>query len=460
MFSRLGRLLSNLSGRFMPDPFIFALVLSLVTVALALLLTEFNLGEITKIWGGLEWGARQTPWKRGFWGFLEFSMQMCLILVSGHVIASAPLVKRLIDKLALIPKTTQGAVLLISFFAMLGGLINWGLGLIVGAFLAREVYRSGHARGIPLDYPILAAAGYSGLLIWHGGLSGSAPLDIASGILIAGKEVSTPISKTLLSPLNITLSCVLLAGVPLLFYLISSKKGEVENLILPRQIEDPKEGKRTFASILENSPLFTIIFAGGALFVIIEGITERGIYYFDLYSVPFIFLFMGMVLHLRPISFVNAISEGAKSCGGIILQFPFYAGISAIMAGTGLGELISGKFTQIAIDLAEMGISIDISFPVLSFLSAGFINMFIPSGGGQWKVQGPIILEAGRELGIPLEKGVMSIAYGDELTNMLQPFWAIALLGITGLKARDIMGYTTCVMIFTFPLYILLLCIF
>ena len=147
---------------------------------------------------------------------------------------------------------------------------------------------------------------------------------------------------------------------------------------------------------------------------------------------------LGMLFHGSPRRYLHAVEKSARGCAGIILQFPFYAGIMALLSASGLALWLAETTSQNATVT---------SLPIMTFLSAGVVNFFVPSGGGQWGIQGPIALEAGAAVGVPASKMIMSVAYGDELTNMLQPFWAIPLLAITGIKAREIVGYTALVML-------------
>lgn len=435
MVARLGSFLTELSKRYMPDPLIFALALTFAAVLLSVACTGKSLAETLSAWRG------EPGWDRGFWQFLGFSMQMCLVLVTGYALAISKPIAGLLSWIGSRPRSTGGAAAMISIITMIAALMNWGFGLIVGAVLAKEVARSAKARGLKFHYPLLGAAGYTALLVWHGGLSGSAPLKVA--------ENGIDITRTLLSPLNLAVEAALLVAVPVILYLMAPKDdGEVleitdEQAAAPKPAGSPAE--KTFASALENSVLITFAVCAMAGWVLFEGFRQKGFRFVDLFSVPFLFLFLGMLFHLRPIRYVQAVSEAARACGGIILQFPFYAGIAGIMAGTGLGDVISRWIVQSASP---------VTYPLLAFLSAAVVNFFIPSGGGQWAVQGPVMLKAGEALAADPGKVVMYVAHGGSVTDMMQPFWTLALLGVTGLQARQIMGYTTALMLLTLPIFL------
>jgi short-chain fatty acids transporter len=291
-----------------------------------------------------------------------------------------------------------------------------------------------------------------GLMNWHGGLSGSGPLDLATRA-----QNPIPVDQTLLLPGNVVLNVLLLAVTPVLFYRMAPRRPEAcRPISLPEPEPPVPRGEAAFLGRLENSFGFSLVFAALAGLALWAGFERKGLAFVDLYAVPFAFLFAGMLLHSSPMSYVDSIHEAARGCGGIILQFPFYAGIAGIMTGTGLGSEIARGFTALAKETSAFGIPVGAAFAVWTFLAACCINMFIPSGGGQWKVQGAFSVRAGEGLVPPVGENqtCMFIAYGDELTNMLQPFWALPVLAITGLRANEIMGYSAAAMLLVFPIYL------
>lgn len=471
MLSRVGLAVSNVFQRTAPDPFALAIFLTLLTALLALTVGDLSGfgGADTPAWVKLvdAWGA-----EGGLWNFLEFGMQMCLILVTGHALASTKPVRAMIDWLARRPRSTAQAAALIGLVAAVTGLINWGLGLIVGALFAREVGRALHRRNIRAHYPLLCAAGFMGLLVWHGGLSGSAPLtmtkpDAAAAVLpeqyvaqLTGEGIG--LSETIFSPMNLFVTGGLLLGIPLLLSMLAPRQesdiqaidqfkvpiaesdGDVAGAAAPRSVPDRIDTSFIVAWLLALPLLAAFIrygyVTGGAAsesgFAKVSA-TFRGFNRLGLNEINVIMFALGLFLHGSPRAYMNAVTDGARGCAGIIIQFPLYAGIMAMMVAAGLVTTCAHWFTDIGNST---------SIPVLSFCSAGIVNLFVPSGGGQWGIQGPVALEAGLEAGIAPGKMIMAVAYGDQLTNMLQPFWALPLLGITGVRARDIVGYTVVIM--------------
>lgn len=451
MISRLGLLISRVFRRTAPDPFVLAVLLTLLTAALAL-----GFGEVPRASGQSAFVALFDAWRSnaGLWKLLDFAMQMCLILVSGHALAASGPAARVIARLADWPRTTARAAAMVSFVACLTSVLNWGLCLIAGALLARETGRSLSRRGVRAHYPLLCAAGYMGLLVWHGGFSGSATLTMTSAVEAAkvlppayverlGGE-GVPLTKTTFSALNVFVTLGLLAGIPALMGLLAPKR---EEDLLPIEAFRPRPAApavadgppETIPDRLDRSPVLAALLGVPLLLVLARHVALQGAASLDLKAIIAGMVGLGLLLHGSPRSYLAAVEEGAGACAGIILQFPLYAGIMGMMEASGLVR-------QFALGLTALGPPGTV--PVLSFLAACVINLFIPSGGGHWAVQGPVALEAGMEAGVDPGKMILSVAYGGEVTDMLQPFWALPLLAIVGVRARDIVGYTAIAMVF------------
>jgi len=452
MISRVGTVLSRFSRRIVPDPFVLALGLTAIVMlgGLLILLIGKDLTWKDSLW------TLCSGWYQGFKDpqGLTFALQMCLVLVTGHALAVTPAVQRFVTLVARIPKTTPAAALLVAVVACLAGIIHWGLGAIVGALLGREIARSAHRSGRKLHYPLLGAAAYAGLAVWHGGLSGSAPLKAAeSGHFIENLMGVLPMSQTVFSPLNLLITGTLLVVIPLLFWSLAPKK-ESDAMGPPKDALGELPGREASSdsgliAFLQNSYFVgAIVGLGGLTFFICASASGRMA--FDLNAVNLLFLFLGIALHGGLRHYVAAVADGARGAGAIVLQFPFYFAILGIMKASGLIQLVSAGFA---------GIANQETFPIFTYFSSGLVNLFVPSGGGQWIVQGEVLIRAGQELGVPPQTTVMAFAYGDAWTNMLQPFWALPLLGIMGLKARDIIGYTAVIflaMLIIVPILLLL----
>lgn len=445
--SGLGLFLSRTIGRCMPDPFLLAIGLTLVAAVLAVGFGEAR-GE-----GAAAPQLLAAWWAQGIWGLLAFSMQMCLILITGHALAVSPPARRLVALLADLPRTPAQATALTALVAMGSGLLSWGLGLIIGALAAREVGRSCARRGVAAHYPLLGAAGYTGLLVWHGGLSGSAPLMVTQArdlALLLGEGAPAPIGleRTLLSPLNLSLNAALLVAVPLLLVAMTPHEREPAPLAPSREPapEGSPEGAPTPAERLEGSRALSLALAALCGLYLWRYLGAAGLSGLDLNAINLGALGLGLALHPSLRAYGAAAAEAAAGCAGVMVQFPLYAGVMGLMQSSGLTALVAAW----AAEGASAG-----SFAPLVFVSAGLLNLFVPSGGGQWALQGPLVLTAGAAVGADLGEVVMAFSYGDAWTNLLQPFWALPLLAITGLRARDLVGYTAALMLCVAPLYFL-----
>lgn len=431
MFKKLTDFCVKLVQKYLPDPFLFCIILTLIVFVMGIIFT--GQGPMDMV----------IHWSDGFWSLLSFSMQMILVLVTGHTLASAPSFKKILNKLSKIPKTPTQAIMFVTFISAISCAINWGFGLVIGAIFAKELAKEVD----DVDYRLLIASAYSGFLVWHGGISGSIPLTLATGgesLTVATGGILTeaiPTSQTIFSIGNLIILGTLILTLPLLNKAMHPSKDKVvkinKSLLIDEEVElcISKENM-TPADKLENSRLISIITSALGFTYIVYYFVQNG-FDLNLNIVNFIFLFLGIFLHRTPKKFLQAIQEATKGCSGIILQFPFYAGIMGMMTGASiegvsLASLVSNIFVQI---------SNEITFPMFTFFSAGIVNFFVPSGGGQWAVQAPIMMPAGNSLGVNPATTAMAIAWGDAWTNMIQPFWALPALGIARLGAKDIMGF-------------------
>jgi short-chain fatty acids transporter len=416
MLNAAAKPLVKLMDRYLPDPYIFVLLLSIVVFAAAVLFEQQSPLQVLRYWGD------------GFWGLLSFSMQMLLVLVTGFMLASTPLVKTALDRLALLAKSPGQAIVLVTVVSLIASWLNWGFGLVVGALFAKAL-----ARQIKVDYRLLVASAYSGFVVWHGGLAGSIPLTIATAGHFSSDQIGIiATSETIFSGFNLLLLVLLFIAVPLVNRLMLPKETD-STYVDPAKLQDeplPHSSASRPAEKLENSMLLAWLvgFAGIAYLVQYFG-NGGGL---NLNIVNLLFLFLAIVLHGTPRRLLHSLQQAIQGGAGIVIQFPFYAGIMAIMLQSGLAQSMSQWFVSFA--------SAD-SLPFWSFISAGIVNIFIPSGGGQWAVQAPVMLPAALELGADVSRIAMAVAWGDAWTNLIQPFWALPVLAIAGLKAKDIMGY-------------------
>ena len=421
----------RLVQRWLPEPFIFAIVLTFVAALLAMPVCHQTPLEVVEHWGG------------GVWNLLAFAMQMALVLVCGSALASAPAVKRAIGALARLPKSPTAAIALVTVVSAMACWLNWGFGLIVGVIFAKEIARQ--LQGV--DYRLLIASAYSGFVVWHAGLSGSIPLTMATpgeALTMATNGALTapvPVGQTILDPHNLVMVVLTIVGITLANTLMHPKQGAVtvNPALLEEESTPPTSDLRTEktpAQRLEQSRLLSWLIALMFLLFLVVRLGFRG-GSLDLGSVIMLFLSLGILLHGTPVAYVRAFGKAASGASGIILQFPFYAGIMGIITGVGASGICMGAV------LADACISISspVTYPLLTFLCAAVLNLFVPSGGGHWAIQAPIMFTAGADLGVDPGLTGIAIAWGDAWTNLIQPFWALPALAIARLSAKDIMGY-------------------
>ncbi|MGH1339728.1 MAG: short-chain fatty acid transporter [Aureispira sp.] len=423
--------------RVLPSPFTIAILLTFLTFALALILTPAPAEQNQIV-------ALMLYWEKGFFDFLTFAMQMMLILVLGHVLALTRPADWLLQGLVKYCNTTAKAAFLVTLISILVAFFNWGLALILGAIFARKVGEFAAKKQLPIHYPLIGAAGYSGLMVWHGGLSGSAPLKVAEqGHKFVHQIGVLPFSKTIFSNSNLICMLLLAILVPSAMYWLGKRSvGKVPILSTiappPPPVAPPEGAERldhsfTLAALLGGLMLFIGLYKVVLAPILAGQAFDSSFSFINPNYLIFMLFGLAILLHGSFFRFQQAAAQGLGGSLGILLQFPFYAGIMGIMIESGLANVFSNGFVAIANET---------TFPLFTFLSAGLVNIFVPSGGGQWLVQGPILIEASQALNIPIEKSLMALCYGDQVTNMLQPFWALPLLGITGLKAKEILPYT------------------
>lgn len=431
-----GDALTRWTERWIPDALVIVIVLSLVAYVFALIWgfkPEVGLG--TRAYKSIQ------AWGNGFWVLLEFAMQMCLIMMTGYILACSPPVRRVMNGLAgwSNPEKPWQAIVIMSLFSMILAWLNWGLSLIGSAMLALFIVR----RNPKVDYRLLVAGAYLGLgCTWHSGLSGSAPLLVATpdNFLIKQKLVDgvIPVSNTIFHPFNLILTLIVVVVVTILMALMHPKP-EKAFVVKPELMDQlklyeapPKPAKFESPSDWMNWwPGFNIIVFIGGLIWLIWHFSNKGLE-LTLNVVNFAMLMLGILFHWRPWSFLKATEDAGKAVWGIVIQFPFYAGIFGLFRFTMLSEVFTKAF---------VAISTPQTFPLFIYWYGGLLNYLIPSGGGEWAVVSPYIVPAAKQLGVGMGTTVVTFAWSDMMTDMIQPFWAIAMLAVAKLNFRDIMGW-------------------
>jgi short-chain fatty acids transporter len=441
---RLTELCVRYVERLMPDPYLFAVILTLLVIALvALLVRGATPAGVLKAWYGGVWGSQNI---------FTFAFQMVLVLVTGYTLAEAPVLKRAIVHLASKPTNqVQGALLCFAVGAVFS-LLNWGLGLVSGALVARQV-----AKRFPgAHFGYLIAAAFMGFIVWTQGLSSSIALantDAASPINVIHKITGTVVLLrfTIFQPYNLAAVLVVLLLLALAIWRMNPKETLAPDPAVFEEEPAPAapEGKRTPAEWLENLWILNVIlFAAGMTYFVVSGFA------LNISSMIMLFTITSALLHRTPIRFIRAFSAAAKVSGPLLLQYPLYGGIVGL-----LGYLPSGSSKALQTVLAEALVrGADAStLPFLTFVGSVLISLFVPSGGGHWAVQGPIAVDSALAVGqhSPAYLGLisMAVAVGEGVANMIQPFWLLPVLAIAKLNVRQVMGFTVIAFLIGFAVF-------
>ena len=428
----------------MPDAFVFALAAVLFVFLFGWVLGERPLRLVAEFGGG-------------FWGLVPFTMQMALVIVGGFVVAGSPPLARLIDRLARVPRTPRGAVAFVAFFAMVASLLSWGLSLVFTGLLVREVAR--RIEGI--DYRAICSAAYLGLgSVWALGLSSSAALlqatrsSIPEGLLPITGVI--PLSRTIFLWQSLAVAAVLIAVSVAVAYLSCPAAARARTAAAmgvrfeARAIE--ARPPATPAERLENSPYLGVAIAVLMLAFLALQLRDKGVVAaLDLNNFNFAFLALGLLLHLRPASFLRAVGRAVPATAGVLIQFPFYAGIFGIISNTAIKSLMANLFVRIT----TRG-----TFPLVVALYSAVLGMFVPSGGGKWIIEAPYVMAAANAWHVHLGWTVQIYNAAEALPNLINPFWMLPLMGILNVRARDLAGYSMLQLLFHVPIVFLLCWLF
>jgi short-chain fatty acids transporter len=437
MLQRVTSFFVYLFERVLPDPFVFAILLSLITAGLALGLAPHHApAEVL------------TAWYNGLFLIFPFAFQMVLVLVTGYALSTSRPVARVLTRLSALPRTPGQAVALAMVVAMAATLLNWGFGLVVSALFAREL-----AKRHRLDFAWLVAASYAGFLMFPPGLSSSIALAEAtpgSPLNITEKLTHqiVPLSATLLTAYNIVPVLVLFVCLPLIFTRIAPVDADMVPADQARLAAEDEQAPDVaavpgIAGVLDNAWILNVAIVVAAALYFGRAIV-LGSFHLDINALILIFLALGLLLHWRPIAYVEAVSGAARVTGGLLLQYPLYGGIMGMMTATGLAGVIAQGF---------IAVSTTRTLPFWGFMSSIVISIFVPSGGGHWAVQGPFIVPAAAALHVDQGVAAMSVAYGEGVANMIQPFWALPLLAIAGIGMRRVMGFSVISFLVSFVVF-------
>lgn len=444
MLRRTSDVFVKVAERWMPDPLVIAIFLTAVSFVAALMFTDFSAAQAVDAWGN------------SYWTLLRFTAQMILILALGHVLANTRAVRRLLVAIASLVRSAPMAYVGLTVFASLAALVSWGLGLILPAVLARIIATNCRERGIKVHFPLLVAGGYGGTIVGMQGLSASIPLLLNTPGHFLEKEIGLiGLDQTIFSWWSISIVVAIMIILPQVFRRLAPDDEDVVE-IRPAAGDAPVQvgHAATAAAItpsqkMENARWITLLLALFGGIYVVRFFLRGGELQLD--SLNMIFVVLGLAFADSPRHYIELLSNAARVAGPFLIQYPMYSGLMGLIAESGLGALIVGGFVAVA--------NAD-TLPIWTFFSAGFLNLFIPSAGGQWAVQGPIVTEAAMQLGADIPRVAMAVTVGEVWTNAIQPLYAVPVLAIAGLHIRDIMGYCVIGLLTLGPIYLTALVFF
>ena len=434
------------SERWFPDPAVVAFLGVVVVFVLGVLAGEDPARLVFE--GG-----------KSFWALVPFTMQMVMIIVGGHVVASTAMARRAIQRLAGLPATPRSAIAWVALFSMLTSLISWGLSLIFSGLLVREMAR----RLIGLDYRAAGAAAYLGLgVTWAMGLSSSAAMLMATRAAMPASlfEISgvVPLSQTIFLWQSGVTTAILITVSVLVAYLSAPSAANARTAddyeIPAPSPANADERASTPGEWLEYSPALSILVAGLLITYLVQvfrASSNSALAALNLNNYNLIFIVAGLLLHWRPKRFLRAVAESIPATGGVLLQFPFYAMILGMIAGTGLSEKLARVFSSLTSHN---------TFAVLVGAYSAVLGVFIPSGGSKWVVEAPYVMQAAIANRVHLGWVIQIYNASEALPNLINPFWMLPLLGILKLRARDLAGYGMLQLVVQLPVVFLLCWLF
>lgn len=434
----------NLCDKMVPNSMVFVFILTIVVALAALLFTsspffissEANTSVI-------------DSWTKGFWRLLTFAMQMSLVMLTGFVVASAPIVNKGLKKLASIPSSQTAAFFTLVTASFVLGWIHWGLGMMGSIVLGREVLAAARTKGYKCHGNLFIGMTYSAGAA-AAGIAQVAPLFSTAPGWLKGMAVSDSVralvpeavslSDTVLSP-EILIQClVLFAAILLIGYVMIPKKEEDIEEISDELYEDimaPTASVRKKATspaeFLNNSPILNMIVGGAGLLWSIKTISQTGIVGISINNYNFLLISLSVLLCRDPETFINCVRKAIGNTWGVAIQFPFYAGIFGMIAYTGLNDVIANVFVNI---------SSTHTFPLVTYIYSSILNFFVPSGGSKFAIEIPYLLSVTTELGSSLPHVITAYTFGDLTTNIIQPFWALPFLAMFKIDFKKILPYT------------------
>ncbi len=415
------------SVRWIPDSMVFVIVLTIIAYLMALSLTQH--GPIQLV----------DDWVKGFWTLLTFAMQMCMLMITAFAVADSKPIKNAIRKLVDIPKTRNGTMLMFLYVSVILWWAHWGIGLMLSIIMAREI--AVRKRGLGIHYPGLCAMSYVGILVCNGPSQAAQLLVATPGHFLEKVTGVIPLTDTIFEPhllltvliLVITLPLIMLAALPRKEHVVEVSDEMVQLFTAGESVVDEHKEEFTPAEKWDRSPVLVLIIGLVGFAWVLNFIWTKGIGKLDLNTLNFTFFILGLLLHRTPRSFVGSVQRGTSTVYGVIIQFPLYAGIFGMISFSGLAEIIAKWF--VAISTAH-------TFPWIVYIYSGILDMFVPSAGSKFVIEAPYIIPAAKELGANVPYVINAYTFGSICFNLIQPFWALPVMGAFKLGFQEILPYS------------------
>ncbi|KAA5605305.1 short-chain fatty acid transporter [Roseospira marina] len=450
--ARLAYAFTQWAEKWFPDAFIFVILTTLVVTVADLAIGAGPL-EIAEGFGS------------GFWSLIPFTMQMAMVAITGYVVASSPPCTRLIAKLASVPGTGPQAVAWVAFVSMASSYLNWALSLVLGGLLVRALARRGE---LHMDYRAASAAAYLGLgSTWALGLSSSSAM-LQANALSLPKSISEisgviPLSETIFLWQSVVLYFVLMIMSILVFYFASPRGHHVKTAedmgVDVRSEMATEQAPSRPGDWFEFTPVLPILIVLLAVGYFWGQFSEKGLLatVSSLNNYNFFFLMLGLLLHRNIRSFLVAVTKAVPTAAGVIIQFPFYGAIAAMLT-----HVVGSDGASISHHLSHLFVSIanGDTFPVIIGIYSSVLGFLVPSGGGKWIIEAPYVLQAAKDMHAHMGWAVQIYNAAEALPNLINPFWMLPLLGIVKLQARDIVGFTFTQLLISAPVVMFLLWLF
>jgi short-chain fatty acids transporter len=413
-----------LIGRAVPDAITASVIFLFVVAAIALAI-------------GTPGRTVMDAYYRGLWMLLPFTMQMTLIILLGSALSTSQIVRRIVGSISRIPTSAAGVVSAVVLFGAAVSYLHWGLGYALAPVIAVYFATEAEKKGVSVDFPFLLVATYAGASVWQFGLSASAPLLVATpGHFLEGSIGVIPLRNTIWSPaalfhvVTFTLCCIFFSR-----WIMPRAPKPISQFPESHKLTEEAIGvgdpPTSFSERLERHRFVMLALCAVLVAWLFYHFVTNG-NSLDINSLNTTLLLATLLFHGNFKAFSGAIEKAVVSAWPVIILYHLYAGVAGIIQFTPVGEKLAALAATV---------STPYTFPLLTTLAGAVIAIFVPSSGGQWAIQGFITSESAIAAGVSVERGLLALSVGDQLGNLLAPFWYVIIASIARIDFRRCFGY-------------------